>query len=327
MYFINACSTISHQPSFKNEAWINELKKLTTDHQLISPNYKEFIDTGALRRMSKIIRMGLVCSKDCISQSGINNPDAIIVGTGLGCLLDTEKFLHNILTIKGLIPPTSFIQSTHNTIAGQISLDIKNHNYNMTHTQNTLSFEHAIIDAMLCLNEDDSNILVGAADEAIPILNDLAEQFGLKEIQDKLTSGASFFMLSNKEEESSYAKLVDCYTIGLNKEDPNIIIKNFLERNELSLNDIDLVFSNSFGTVSENGMQNYFNTIPVIPIEKYSGYYSTNSAFGMNLGSEILKQNKIEMDELIKTPIHRVLIFNTLNDSNIGLTLLQSLEI
>jgi hypothetical protein len=324
MYFINACSTISHQQSFQNKEWINELKKLSSDHQIIPPNYKDYINGGALRRMSKIIRMGLVCSKDCIEQSGKDNPDAIIVGTGLGCLQDTEKFLNNILTIKGLIPPTSFIQSTHNTIAGQISLDIKNHNYNMTHTQNSLSFEHALIDAMLCLNEDGSNVIVGAADESIPILEDLAEQFKLKEIQNKLTSGASFFMLSNKLEESSCAKLVDCLTIGLNDADTKSIIVDFLKKNNLSLNEIDLVLSNSFGTVSKNEIKDLFDTIAVLPFEDYSGYYYTNSAFGMHLGSEMLRQNKKK--ELTKEPIKRVLIFNNLNNSNIGLTLLQSLE-
>ena len=98
--YINACSTISHQNSFRNENWINELTVLEEGSELITPNYKEFIAPSAIRRMSKIIRMGLTCSKDCVEQSGIENPDAIIVGTGLGCLSDTEKFLNNSLTIK-----------------------------------------------------------------------------------------------------------------------------------------------------------------------------------------------------------------------------------
>ena len=314
--YINACSTISHQHSFQNENWINELSLLNEDTELITPNYKEFIVPATLRRMSKIIRMGLTCGKDCVNQSSIDNPDAIIVGTGLGCLADTEKFLNNALTINGLIPPTSFIQSTHNTIAGQISLELKNHNYNVTHTQNSLSFEHALIDAMLCLNEDDNNILVGAADEEIPLLEELAGQFGLDKIKTKLTSGASFFMLSNNRSKTSKAKVIDCYTVGLNTANPKDIIEEFLIRNNTSLKAIDLVLASSYGTDSNDEIKSLFDSAEVTNIEQYTGYHLTTTAFGMHLGAEMLHQQSVK----------QVLIYNTLNNSNIGLTLLQSLE-
>lgn len=326
MYYINACSTISHQNSFQNERWVNDLKKLCADHDLITPNYKDFIAASALRRMSNIIRMGLACSKDAIQQAGIETPDAIIVGTGLGCLTDTEKFLNNTLTIEGLIPPTSFIQSTHNTIAGQISLALKNHNYNITHTQNTLSFEHALIDAMLCLNEEDSNILIGAADEAIPLLDELAEQFGLQEIREKITTGASFFILSNQKQETSKALLVDTDTAGLNKKNPSELIDSFLEKNRLTVSDIDLVLWNSNGTISKNNIEQQFNGVNLFSYEDYCGYYFSNAAFGMHLASEILSIKEFTFDDKIKKDINRILLFNNFNNSNIGLTLLQSLE-
>lgn len=314
--YINACSSISHQDSFRKQNWVNNLTLLSSDSDLITPNYKDFIAPAAIRRMSKIIRMGLACGKDCINQSGIENPDAIIVGTGLGCLADTEKFLNNALTIKGLIPPTSFIQSTHNTIAGQISLELKNHNYNVTHTQNSLSFEHALIDAILCLKEDYKNVLVGAADEDIPLLEELAGEFGLNSIKQKLTSGSSFFMISNTKTATSKAKLIDSYTLGLNTLDPKKVINNFLESNNIVLDDIDLVLSNSYGTVSSDDIKKLFESTEVKPIEPYSGYHLTTSAFSTHLGTEMLHQNAI----------NRVLIYNTLNNSNVGLTLLQSLE-
>ncbi|PCJ00891.1 MAG: 3-oxoacyl-ACP synthase [Flavobacteriales bacterium] len=315
--YINACSTISHQNSFKNENWINELTLLNDESELITPNYKEFITPTALRRMSKIIKMSLACGKDCIEQSGIENPDAIIVGTGLGCLADTEKFLDNSLTIKGLIPPTSFIQSTHNTIAGQISLALKNHNYNVTHTQNSLSFEHALIDSILCLNEEDSNILVGSADEAIPLLGEIIDNLGFEKISKHMTSGASFFMLSNNKTNTSKAKLIDSYTVGLNNSDPKKVINEFLEQNNTSLNNIDLVLSNSFGSINISEIEELFNSTKVTPVEQYTGYHLTNAAFSMHLATETLNQD---------STIKRILIYNTLNNSNIGFTLLQSLE-
>lgn len=202
MYFIQAASTISHQPTFKNKSFSGNISALNAASELLSPDYKKYISPVLLRRMSKILRMSVACSVDCLEQAGIKSPDAIIVGTGLGCLEDTEKFLNNIISIKeGLLPPTSFIQSTHNTIAGQISLILQNHHYNMTHTQNTLSFEHALQDAFLCLDEGEVNLLVGAADEHIEILDDIVEKLGYKNMQ--LTSGASFFIVSTEKNKNS----------------------------------------------------------------------------------------------------------------------------
>jgi hypothetical protein len=65
----------------------------------------------------------------------------------------------------------------------------------MTHTQNTLSFEHALFDASMLLREGDRNVLVGAADEHIDILEEIAAKMAF-ETGSPLTSGASFFILS-----------------------------------------------------------------------------------------------------------------------------------
>lgn len=325
MYFINASSTISHQHSFQNEEWIMRLKSLNNNSALVSPEYKNFIDGGSLRRMSEILRMGLTCSKDCIAQSGINTPDAIIVGTGLGCLTDTEKFLKNAITIKGLIPPTSFIQSTHNTIAGQISLTLKNYNYNMTHTQNSVSFEHALIDAMLSLNESKSNVLVGAADEKIVFMEVLAKELHFSEIENKLTSGASFFMLSNTKNNTTKAKLVDSCAIGLNAASNEEVITNFLKNNHLLLSDIDLVFFSTYGTQKAEEVNKLFHPTPILSIENYSGYHFTTAAFGMHLATEILNQKENVFIQN-KAPIKRILVYNNFGNKNIGLTLLQAIE-
>ena len=324
MYYINACSTISHQASFQNKEWVNQLKRLTADSVLVSPNYKEFVNGGELRRMGKIIRMGIACSKDCVEQSNVSNPDAIIVGTGLGCLTDTEKFLKNTLTIEGLIPPTAFIQSTHNTIAGQISLALKNHNYNMTHTQNSLSFEHSLMDAMLLLNEDNSNVLIGSADENIPLMDELANQFGLDNIAGNMTTGASFFMLSDTKTTGSKAKVIDSYTTGLNSISAEDVVESFLKANDLTANDIDLVLFNSNGTINVKNVENKINS-HFYSYEQYCGYYFSNSAFGMHIACEILDGKETSFIEK-EAPINRILLYNTLNDKNIGLTLLQSLE-
>lgn len=304
--YLSAASTISHQPTFQNPGFSAALAQVEASSALISPDYKAYIDAGLLRRMSKILRMSVACARDCIEQAGAGQPDAIVVGTGLGCLQDTEKFLNTSLTVEGLLPPTSFIQSTHNTMAGQISLSLGNHGYNMTHTQNTLSFEHALLDAAMLLREGDRNVLVGAADEHIDILNDIAEKLGF-ETASPLTSGASFFILSSESAGNAAAELTDVYTSG-GAEYGQEEIDAFLDRNGMQIGDIDLVLY--AGTPVSGAVRN----IDYLPL---AGVYPTASAFALHYAVDLLATN---------SEVRNVLICNTLRKSNLGLTLLKAVE-
>ncbi|WP_353718606.1 beta-ketoacyl synthase chain length factor [Dyadobacter sp. 676] len=304
--YIAGASTISHQPTFRNPGFSAALGPVGAASALINPDYKEYIDAGLLRRMSKVLRMSVACARDCIAQAGIEQPDAIVVGTGLGCLQDTEKFLNTSLTVEGLLPPTSFIQSTHNTMAGQISLSIGNHGYNMTHTQNTLSFEHALLDASMLLREGDRNVLVGAADEHIEILDDIAGRLGL-EAASPLTSGASFFILSNENTGNALGKLADVYTCGgtgsIREE-----IDAFLDRNGLRAGDIDLAL---YAGDSVHGAASN------VSYAALSGVYATASAFALHYAADVLGSG---------VGVRNVLICNTLRKNNLGLTLLKAVE-
>src|SRR4030095_12709097 len=164
--YITASSTISHQPTFRNEGFSSALSELNKPSGILHPDYSTFIPVMTRRRMSDVLKMAITCTADCIEQTGLDQPDAIIVGTSMGCNTFTKNFLDKIITADGgHVSPTSFIVSTHNTIAGQISLFLGNQQYNMTHTQNNLSFEQALMDGMLCFKDGCSNVLVGAADE------------------------------------------------------------------------------------------------------------------------------------------------------------------
>lgn len=286
---------------------------------LASPDYKDFIDSGLLRRMSKILRMSVACAKDCIEQAEIGQPDAVVVGTGLGCLLDTEKFLNNVLTVKGLLPPTAFIQSTHNTMAGQISLSIGNHGYNMTHTQNSLSFEHALLDAMLLLGDGEKHILVGAADENIEFLSEVAAHLNLH-LAHPLTSGASFFMLSKAQTHDAIACVKDTIAVGL-AENIAAHISDFLMRNAVQVEDIDLLLFNGsndadaqLNVVLEDLSKLKMKTVDYTSL---SGIYPTSSAFALHYAADSMRGDK---------SLRYTLICNTLIHNNLGLTLLQSIE-
>ena len=302
-FYINGASAISHQATFNNKGYTENVPKLNSNHELIAPNYKEYIDSKALRRMSKVLRMSITCGIDCLSQSGIMNTDSIIIGTGLGCLMDTEKFLKNFLTLEGLIPPTAFIQSTHNTIAGQLSLLLENNNYNMTHTQNTVSFEHALLDSMLRLNENDNNVLVGAVDEHIPLLDSIASDIGVEIVEGKMTSGAAMFTLSNEKNKHSLARVIDVETYYGKSKNLQDQVNKFIDGPE-----IDLVLTNS-----EEGLG--FDIEKVVNYSSIFGYSHSGSALALHYAVDIInevgKQN--------------VLVVNHLND-NMGLILISTIE-
>lgn len=306
MYFIRHIESITHQDSFQKENIWNGLKPLTGENELISPDYKNYIPVPALRRLSTILRMGITASKAC--QEKVSDEfDAISVGTALGCLTDTEKFLVTINSVSGdILSPTAFIQSTHNTISGQISLDLKNHAYNMTHTQNALSFEVALKDGLLCMDEGKKSVLVGAADEAIPFLERL--RGNLIETDHPFTSGATFLVLS--DEKGNAISHIQACDVSFSKEDIETQVARFLSSNNCTLQDLDLVLEAKSVFASKAKKH--------ISFPDYSGYYQSASAFALHMANDWLIVNK---------EARTILIVNNLESNKLGLTLIRRNEV
>ncbi|TSJ46461.1 beta-ketoacyl synthase chain length factor [Fluviicola chungangensis] len=306
MYFIQHIESITHQDSFQKENIWNELKPLAGENELISPDYKNYIPVAALRRLSTILRMGITAAKACQEKVPAEF-DAISVGTALGCLTDTEKFLVTINTVSGdVLSPTAFIQSTHNTIAGQISLDLKNHAYNMTHTQNALSFEVALKDGLLCIDEGKHSVLVGAADEAIPFLERL--RGSLIETTYPFTSGATFMVLSG-EKGNSIASIRAC-NVSFSDKHTETQVEQFLEANHCSLQDVDLILEAGFDFKSK--AKNH------ISFPEYTGFYQSASAFAVHMANDWLINHVNDS---------RILIVNNLELNKLGLTLISRNEV
>ena len=144
------------------------------------PDFREFFSPLEARRMGKLLKRALAVSMRVVKNTGIEQPDAIISGTGLGCIENTELFL-NAMCYEGetLLKPTAFMQSTHNTISSLLSINLKCHGYNVTYAHKGISFDSALFDAWLQLRLDQiGNALVGTHDEVTPSYFTLLQRIG-----------------------------------------------------------------------------------------------------------------------------------------------------
>ena len=146
----------------------------------VEADYRQFIAPMAARRMGRLLKRAIAVSSDALRQAGLDMPGAIITGTGLGCIENTENFL-SAMTFQGeeLLQPTQFIHSTHNTIGAQVALHLHCHGYNSTFTHTGISFESALSDA--CCQMQTGRIasaLVGGHDEMTPGYFRLLEKTG-----------------------------------------------------------------------------------------------------------------------------------------------------
>lgn len=166
--YIHGTGILSAAGNNNEEGFLSTHPNYDTDRLLCKePDYSAYISPMQLRRMSKAVRMGIGAARICLDKAGVEAVDAIVVGTAYGCLSDTETFLSKMVDQnEQMLTPTAFIQSTHNTVAGQIALITQCHGHNLTYVHRGHSFEHAMINASIYLDEyDDESILIGGIEE------------------------------------------------------------------------------------------------------------------------------------------------------------------
>src|SRR5689334_14700557 len=179
--YIIGTGAVSPQPTWEAEQLTTpkpyEGNRLTS----IEPDYSKWLDVKQLRRMSRVMKMGAAAAKLALKNARVEIPDAIITGTGLGCLDDTGNFLDKLVEYKEeALNPTPFIQSTHNTIGSHIAFLLQCQAYNQTYSHGAFSFESALIDGMLQVGESpNQKVLIGAADEITNISHTLTNRFGI----------------------------------------------------------------------------------------------------------------------------------------------------
>ena len=165
-YVLSAKQISIQQPL--SEEWMDQPVEYDVPFtRSIDPSFKDYVSPIEARRMGKILKRALATSKEALKEAGLDTVDAIITGTGYGCIENTEFFL-DALSNEGeqMLKPTYFMQSTHNTISSLVAIQTKNHGYNVTYAHKSISFDSALQDAWWQFKLGKiSTALVGGHDE------------------------------------------------------------------------------------------------------------------------------------------------------------------
>lgn len=148
--------------------------------------------------MGLILKRAIAVSLTALKDAGIECPDAIFTGTGLGCMENTENFLSAMCRDgEEMLPPTYFMMSTHNTISSAVAILLRCHGYNCTYSQKDISFESALLDAFIQLQAGRmGNALVGSHDETTPDTYRLLRGAGYFDDTVTAAEASSAFVLS-----------------------------------------------------------------------------------------------------------------------------------
>lgn len=339
---------ISPQNTINSDWFFDDIIDANVDFfNALEPSYKDFIAPNLLRRMGRAIKMGVAAGNIAIQQAELKNVDAIITGTGLGCFEDSERFLLAILNNdEQFLTPTSFIQSTHNTVGSQIALIMKCHDYNFTYVHRGFSFESTLQDALMLFNEGKESILVGGIEEHTPnyvSLNRRANKFKKENVVPiwksttpgiQMSEGAAFFVLNKAKTEKSIASVDAIQTLYKPKSQEELLKKLnlFLKQNQLTLSDIDITLMGFSGDVKFDLLLK--ELLPSIEKDSVAacykqvcGEYHTATAFAMWTAAKLIEKQKLPnalaITDKLPSKIKHVLIINQYLGINYSFTLLS----
>jgi 3-oxoacyl-[acyl-carrier-protein] synthase II len=317
----------------------------TDNFQAIEPNYQAFISSGEQRRMSRLVKMGVFSAFQCIQNADLQQLDGIAVGTGWGGFDSSKKFETAIIEKQeSMLSPTTFIQALHNTIAGQIALNMKCYEYNITYSHRGFSFESALMDAMMLLNDKDEpqNILVGGVDELPEVHTEILRRAGyVKTNHEKVENpsqeaiipgeGSTFTIVSSEKNDKTLAQILSVSLLynPETSEEVNQEVMDLLAKNHLTPHDIDvLVLGNSGNSLWDSKINESKRTIfsenDSIYFKNLCGEYPTSTAFALEVATNYLKQSlPISMfDFPMNQGAKYALIINHFKDTNYSFILI-----
>ncbi|KAF0199517.1 MAG: fabF [Bacteroidetes bacterium] len=314
--YISAAQAFSPHDTFLSEKLPGEVEVMQGVMKFRLPDFRLYFNPLQRRRMSNLVKVSSICSLECMNESGIKKPDAIIVASSLGSVEESEKFLNKLIDENAeFLTPTNFIQSNHNSLGAQIALNLECNNYNVVYSHKTASFESALIDACMLIEDGEAgHVLVGGIDEITNENYELKKSIGLWKSEpftnlDILNSkspgsipgeGVAFFVLSSVEAEQSYARIdgVSLYPYSDSQDEVLEKMLAFLSDSGSGPEQIDLVLTGNNGDRDSDAftieLLNSGFRQSIHGIYKHlSGEYDTAASFGLWFAARIMREGKI----------------------------------
>ena len=276
------------------EEWMENPLSYNEDYvRAVDPDFKQFISAGDARRMGKLLKRALATSLSALQEGGIENPDAIITGTGFGSIENTELFL-DALVREGeqLLKPTQFMQSTHNTASSLIGIHTHCHGYNSTYSQKGFSFDSALYDAWMQFRIGRiASALVGSHDEMSPVFSGFVRKAGhVKE--GEICSEAAVSVLMAESGDNAYCTLDGVKLLDSPSEDT---LRQVLA--DMTADGIDAVMTGKSGNAVNDSWYGFLDAmLPGVPQLRYKPLFGVNfssSATGFYASACCLKKGGV----------------------------------
>ena len=226
----------------------------------VEPDYKEVIANANLRRrMNRMLKMGTYAAMKCLADTDV---DMMLTATSLGSISDTEKMLDTIYSSgETLGNPTAFIQSTFNTLAGNIAQLKSTHIPNVTFVNRGETVANALGYAQVKLSCDADNILYVSSDEKTELSETGLKKFHLS--ANGMYGEGSTAMILSSEKTGALAEIV------------------------FSKCGIDVM-----SALKELGMP--IEDVEILDYKRWCGEYATALAFGVALAARMLEFGMLE---------------------------------
>ena len=352
--FILSAKQISMQQPLSEE-WIeNPIMYEVPFTRSIDPNFKEYVSPIEARRMGRILKRALATSKEALKAAGCDTVDAIMTGTGFGCIENTEFFL-DALSNEGeqLLKPTYFMQSTHNTISSLVAIQTKNYNYNATYAHKGISFESALHDAWLQFRLGKiGSALVGCHDEMTETFHSIMKKGGVMGQDDERcgevavsvvlsSDGPALRPFDGPQGPHAQGPQHLCRLTGLKMlHQPTMnnlmdAVTTMLQSADRSLADVDYILTGISGNHENDKAylaesKTLFGDKPLLKYKHLFGENFTSSGLGFYVAAQCLKAGRVpahlfvNTDDISDKKPTCILLFNHSDGKDYTLTLLET---
>lgn len=348
-YYIDCAKQISNQQPLSDEWMTNPQWTDSLHSRFVAPDFKNFIAPNVSRRMGMLLKCSISSALSCMREAGDFVPDAVLTGTGLGCISSTEKFLNAMIDDQEQnLSPTNFIHSTHNTVGSQVAIALNCHSYNTTYSHCGISFDSALMDAIMQMQCGNfQSALVNGVDEMTDAYFEMYRQIGrwkqtiptIEDYNQNRSAGtfsgenAVSLLLRNRRTEHTVCEVVDIRIRHLPTDD------NLRSDLNLLLKEAGIIRDDVGGVVvgkngdKENG-EEYDRILKVLGFNEKIILYKhlfgdsfTMSAMGIYVAAQCLYRRYVPAfltsdQQAIETP-RALLVVNQYNKTEYSLTLLK----